>query len=362
MPLHRRSSRRRIRDGVGRLAILVVVVALAMVGSTPAASADTSRVAVRASAAVAEDGFGIRPEEGQIERLYLAVFGRAPEPGGFEYWLVRRTGGLTLDRVADFFIDSPEYRTRFGTPADADFIDRLYRNVLDRRPDTGGKSYWSGQLADGMARRRVVVLFSESAEFIKSTGTGLPALRPFAAESAAVTAASLGASWRSGCPVGPADLVQLTLSYIGFDGASHAGRIVVHRFQASSAERLFAEMYRARMPIERMQPAADFGGDDDAMMAVNNTSGFNCRAVTGGSGWSRHAFGRALDINPRQNPYVTSSITLPPEGAAFVDRTRYHPAMFRSGDPLVVLARRLGWRWGGDWISLKDYQHFDISG
>jgi poly-gamma-glutamate synthesis protein (capsule biosynthesis protein) len=97
-------------------------------------------------------------------------------------------------------------------------------------------------------------------------------------------------------------------------------------------------------------------------MDANNTSAFNCRRATGSSRWSEHAYGRAIDINPVQNPYVSGSTVLPPRGRKFVDRSRKHPAMIRRRGPVVRAFRDIGWEWGGLWSSVKDYQHFSKTG
>lgn len=354
-----RARRRRLRRQPPRLlaslGCCVVFCVLAVASPVPLGAADDSILADR----------GIRPEEGEVERLYLSVFGREPDAAGFDFWVVKRLEGWSLDRVADRFIDSPEYRRRFGEPSDGGFIDLLYRNVLDRPPDAGGRSFWLTQLDDGMRRRRVVVLFSESPEFVDLTGTVPPphadGRPPFEFTTSSVDTADLGASWRPGCPVGGADLVHLDLRHVAADGTVGQGRLTVHRDVADDVVRIFAAMYDRRLPISSIRPAAEFNGDDDAMMAVNNTSGFNCRAVVGGSGWSRHALGRAVDINPLVNPYVRGAVVLPPAGVEWTDRARYEPGMLRGGDGVVDLVRAAGWRWGGDWRSLKDYQHIDTT-
>lgn len=346
------------------LAALFTVASLAAGTELGAASNGRGVDERRVSAFLSERG--VRPEEGDVERLYRAVFGRPPDPVGFDFWVIKRIEGMPLERVADFFIDSPEFRERFGEPGAAGFVDQLYLNVLGRTPDAGGRSFWLEQLADGMERRRVVVLFSESPEFVDLTGTVAPGYadgRPaFSVSRHTVTEADLGESWRSGCPVGPGELVHLDVSHINAGGGVSEGRLTVHRDVADDATAFFAELYRQRLPITSMQPAADFAGDDDAMMAVNNTSAFNCRPVVGGTGWSRHAFGRAIDINPLVNPYVRGDLVLPPNGSPWVDRSVYEPGMLRANDRFVALVRSTpGWRWGGDWFTLKDYQHIDFA-
>lgn len=358
----RRRGRALAAGAIAVLAAAVVATAVVAAAGAPASAAADVRVATGAVHAER----GIRPEEGDVERLYRAVFGRAPDAAGFDFWVIKRIEGMPLERVADFFIDSDEFRERFGEPSAEGFVDQLYTNVLRRRPDAGGRAFWLDQIADGMDRRRVVVLFSESPEFIAKTGTAAPGQAdgrpPFVVHREPVTVEDLGASWRPGCPVGPAELIHLDVTYVGADGVVDQGRLTVHRQVADDVTAFFAELYRHRMPITSIQPSADFDGDDDAMMAVNNTSGFNCRPVVGGSGWSRHAYGRAIDINPLVNPYVRGQTVLPPTGLPWVDRSLYDPGMLRDNDALVRLVRTTpGWRWGGDWSSLKDYQHIDWS-
>ena len=111
-----------------------------------------------------------------------------------------------------------------------------------------------------------------------------------------------------------------------------------------------------------MEPIDVYGGDDMRSIKANNTSAFNCRAVTGGSGWSEHAYGRAIDVNPFVNPYVKGSTVLPPEAARFTDRSRTDPGMIHAGDAVVDAFAARGWSWGGYWSSLKDYQHFSTTG
>jgi hypothetical protein len=79
--------------------------------------------------------------------------------------------------------------------------------------------------------------------------------------------------------------------------------------------------------------------------------------------WSEHSYGRAIDINPVQNPYVSGDGTVsPPAGAGFTDRSRAAPGMIVADDAVVRAFAAIGWEWGGDWSSAKDYQHFSASG
>jgi hypothetical protein len=169
-------------------------------------------------------------------------------------------------------------------------------------------------------------------------------------------------SWRDGCPVSLSDLRYLELDHWGFDGRERRGELVVHHDHAEDIVAVFRALFDSRFPIERMRLVDEYGGDDLASMNANNTSAFNCRAAQGSASWSEHAFGRAIDINPIQNPYLRGSVLLPPAGAAFVDRSLNAPGMIHAGDVVVEAFDGIGWPWGGDWITLKDWQHFSSTG
>ncbi|MEV4621584.1 M15 family metallopeptidase [Asanoa sp. NPDC049573] len=185
----------------------------------------------------------------------------------------------------------------------------------------------------------------------------------FAARTSPVTAAELGASWKAGCPVGPQDLRQVKLTYWGFDDQAHTGVIVVHRTVAADVTKVFGTLFAKRFPIRAMEPVSAYGGSDDRSMAADNTSAFNCRnAVSSGKpSWSVHAYGKAIDINPVENPYLFGDEVLPPQGKPFVHRSPYRPGMAVKGGVLVKAFASVGWKWnvGG---ANPDYQHFSTTG
>ena len=168
-------------------------------------------------------------------------------------------------------------------------------------------------------------------------------------------------TWEPGCPVGIDELRKLSLRYVDLDDAEREGEMIVHAEVAEDLLHVFARLYEQRFPIERIDPIEEFDGDDDASMAANNTSAFNCRPITGSDSWSQHAYGWAVDINPIQNPYVRDGEVLPPEGEPYLDRSDQRPGMVtRPG--VVEHFDEIGWGWGGDWSSLKDYMHFSLTG
>jgi hypothetical protein len=173
-----------------------------------------------------------------------------------------------------------------------------------------------------------------------------------------------GGSWHRGCPVGFAELRLLRVSHWGFDGRAHRGRLVVNRDAAAAMLRVMRRLYSLRFPIRQMRLVDAFGADDRRSMAADNTSAFNCRFVAGSGGvWSEHAYGRALDLNPLENPYVTESgYVSPPGGAPFADRSRHRRGMVHHAGPVVAAFAAVGWQWGGNWPWPRDYQHFSATG
>jgi hypothetical protein len=189
-------------------------------------------------------------------------------------------------------------------------------------------------------------------------------LPPFVARVEQVRAADLPFSWHSGCPVGPAQLRRIRLTYVGFDGGRHLGSLVVNARVVPQVEIIFRTLYRARFPIRRMQPIDAYRANDDRSAAADNTSAFNCRAAVapGPKSWSMHAYGEAIDVNDVENPYVLGARVIPPAGKAYIDRTRVRPGMAVEGGVLVRAFARAGWGWGGHFAGTPDYQHFSTNG
>ncbi len=154
-------------------------------------------------------------------------------------------------------------------------------------------------------------------------------------------------------------LSYLSLTCIGYDEKEYVGHMIVDAQLADEVICIFKELYEARFPVEKMKPVCEYAGSDDLSMQDNNTSSFNDRPATGGSGLSYHQLGRAIDINPLVNPYVKKSKVLPASSTAYTDRTLGAKGMITQDGKCVEIFKKYGWSWGGDWKSLKDYQHFE---
>jgi hypothetical protein len=187
---------------------------------------------------------------------------------------------------------------------------------------------------------------------------------PFTHTVARVTPAQLPYSWHPGCPVAPAQLRRLRVAYWGFDGRAHTGALVVNADAVSDLVHVFARLYAARFPIRRMRPIDAYHGRDEPSLEADNTAAFNCRyaVAPGPKRWSAHAFGRAIDVNPVENPYLEGGRVHPRRGRAFLDRSRRRPGMAVRGGLLVRAFAGVGWAWGGRWAGSPDYQHFSATG
>jgi hypothetical protein len=343
-----------------------------------------------------------------IDELYRRVLGRAPEPGGQAYWLGQLAGGRTLEAVAAAFHASDERFARVGA-THAGLVDALYRDVLGRAPDAAGRAAWIDRLDRGMPRTDVAASFYGSLEsrrqrvdrayaevlgrppdaagrdfwverlpvlgdvalasslaagdelHRRATG-GVPVADVGVAGVGPGTPYPLSASWRPGCPVPPGELRAVTFPHWRYDGGTARGVLIVHRDAVADVATLVRAAWGTRFPIAQARPVDDFGGDDDASMAADNTSAFNCRRVAGTATWSQHADGRAIDVNPVRNPDVRGGAVDPPAGAAWTDRRDVRPGMLVEGGAVIDAVDRLGWGWGGRWTSGADHQHLSRNG
>jgi hypothetical protein len=154
----------------------------------------------------------------------------------------------------------------------------------------------------------------------------------------------------------------IAVLYYSFDGRIHKGQLVIDERLIEDIREVFRVALENRFPIMSVIPISHnrfFKGgkwnDDDQSMLSNNTSAFNYRRVTGGKTLSKHAYGFAIDINPVQNPYIKGNIVLPLNAVYDIRK----PGTLAYDSPIVKTFIHLGWTWGGNWESLKDYQHFE---
>ena len=173
--------------------------------------------------------------------------------------------------------------------------------------------------------------------------------------------------WYPECPVSLSRLREVTVAYYDFHNNFHTdGKLVVLDAMATQTEEIFKELEMKHFPIEKIRPTSDYQGDDEMSMEDNNTSAFNCRPVTGKTNiFSLHAYGVAIDVNPKQNPYLgfdektLGSVTILPKNATnYVNRIFHVPG---SAEDIVTVFSEHGFtEWGGSWHKPIDYQHFQV--
>ena len=173
-------------------------------------------------------------------------------------------------------------------------------------------------------------------------------------------------NWHPGCPVPIRDLRLVTVSYWTFGGRVKQGPLIINEGVADDVLSVFRKLFDTRFPIQKIALAAKYRPPrpSDWYSTVNVTASFNCRPVTGTTDvFSQHSYGWAVDINPMQNPYIGSDgNVLRAADLPYVDRSQHLPGMIHQGDVVVRAFEAIGWGWGGDWHSLKDYMHFSLTG
>lgn len=157
------------------------------------------------------------------------------------------------------------------------------------------------------------------------------------------------------------DLSYLTVTFMGYDGTAKKGNLIVDADIADEVLTIFRELYEAEFPIEKIKLPSEYGGSDELSMQDNNTSAFNDRPIEGSGALSYHQLGRAIDINPLVNPYIRFSDgeVLPTTAHKYLDRALDETGMIKPDSICVEIFKKYGWTWGGDWNSVKDYQHFE---
>jgi hypothetical protein len=180
----------------------------------------------------------------------------------------------------------------------------------------------------------------------------------------------VGKSWQPECPIPLEDLRYLRLSHWGYDNEIHLGEMIVHKDVADDVIEIFKELFENHFPIERMHLIDDYFEEgkskneiDDISMTNNNTSAFFYRAISGTDVISEHGLGTAIDINPLINPFydiITDHVS-PSNAREFLDRERTDVAGMITKESICYKAFiKRGWKWGGNWKNVKDYQHFSV--
>lgn len=173
-----------------------------------------------------------------------------------------------------------------------------------------------------------------------------------------------GKSFKPDCTTSRSQLRYLRCLHTDKNGRSIVGEMVVSKSIAQDVLHILQQLYHAKYPIERMRLIDYWNGEDEPAMRANNSSGFNFRWISHTHTVSKHGRGLAVDINTLYNPYHKrlrngQEVIEPATGKPYLDRSLNHPYMIKRGDLCYRLFRAKGFRWGGDWKTMKDYQHFE---
>lgn len=169
----------------------------------------------------------------------------------------------------------------------------------------------------------------------------------------------MGITYHPNDRIALSDLAYLELLHYDFSGNIAKGELICNKRLAKEILEIFKALYDSRYAIEKIRLADEYGGDDDKIMADNNSSCFNYRVIANTNIISLHGLGRAIDINPLYNPYIVNGRIMPDNAFPYADRGKDFPHKIDENDLCLKVFKSHGWLWGGDWSNnSKDYQHF----
>ena len=174
-----------------------------------------------------------------------------------------------------------------------------------------------------------------------------------------------GKSYKDDCPIPLEDLRYLHVLHKDLQGITHGGELICNVYIASDVLEIFRALFLADYPVERVRLVDEYDADDETSMRDNNSSCFNFRFISHTTRISKHGLGLAVDINTLYNPYVKTAkgkLTIEPATAGkYTDRSKKFPYKIEKGDLCYKLFTERGFEWGGEWKTVKDYQHFEVS-
>ena len=174
-----------------------------------------------------------------------------------------------------------------------------------------------------------------------------------------------GKTYKENPYIGRDDLRHIRALHWDYDQQMHVGEMVCNKQIADRLVTILRQLFEAKYPIQRMLLPDVYNADDETQMRDNNSSCFCYRNISASSTLSKHARGLAVDINTLYNPYIKTlaSGTLliePATGEPYCDRSWDFPYKITHDDLCFKLFTEAGFEWGGDWTSVKDYQHFEF--
>ncbi|QGN34556.1 M15 family metallopeptidase [Microlunatus sp. Gsoil 973] len=279
-----------------------------------------------------------------------------------------KTPPATIDALKNPTVSGSVYPARSGVLVHFQVrrVNGSWHDKASKRTGSKGKYSFSFTTGNGLVRKYYVrARYWDHRAGSWETGRSAPIARTkvLNAQVTRTTAAEVADTYRSGCPVGPSTLRTIRLNYYGLDKRMHRGVIILAAGRVKSAKASFKIGLAKGFRIRRMTNPNHWGGSDPKQMEADNSSGFNCRKVTGNPyAQSPHSYGIAIDVNTRENPYRdVSGKWWPKSGKAYIKRSPYRQGMLFKSSSLTKAFRHRGYFWGGFWNPGKDYQHFEYN-
>jgi len=267
----------------------------------------------------------------------------------------RPTDGKLADNTANSLTGAFDHPTVEPAITDATITENSTQNIIDETPDDSA-AY--NTTTDSV----VVNKDTEQDGAVTATGQEVSQMFYYEEINQEIKDRITGKSYGENCDVSYGDLRYVKVLYLGFDGETHDGELIVNKAIAKDIIDIFEELYEQKYPIERMVLVDEYDADDNVSMAADNTSAFNYRVVDGTNRLSVHSYGLAIDINPFYNPYVREmdgkTVVTPVNGAKYADRSLDCKYYIKKDDICYKAFISRGFTWGGEWKTQKDYQHF----
>ncbi len=271
----------------------------------------------------------------------------------------------TVDSLKNETVSGRVYPARAGVRVNLDVLrsDKQYRSAttVTSRSDgrfTASLGYGAGNLSS--YRVRAAYHAANRDRWEKSSNQTFTRVAVLNATVAHTTSADVAKTYRSGCPVGPSKLRTISMNFYGADHTMHRGVIIIRTDLTDDLIRAFGTALSHRFPIDKMNNPNVYGGNDPKQMEAGNTSGFNCRKVTGNPyAQSPHSYGTALDVNTKENPYRdVHGKWWPTSGKSYIKRSPVRSGMLTSSSALTKSLVKDHFFWGANWYPGRDYQHF----
>lgn len=172
------------------------------------------------------------------------------------------------------------------------------------------------------------------------------------------------------------DLSYIKFLHYDFNNNVKVGELIVNKIILDRIINILRELFNNKYQINSFilvdnyfdNENVDRNSIDLKSIKYDNSYSFFYRKIYKTNKLSNHAYGLAIDINPKENPYLpfvagkSDFSNLTEEEIYYLNnRDKNIPHVITHDDLLYKLFIENGFSWGGDWIDTKDYQHFEVN-